>query len=90
MCGNTDNVQTQDQKDELTNGLASSTNGGDTFTPESINKILDMLKFLFGVVKSGGRRRRSVGDSNPVVEKTPAEVIDYVVIILIQIILASY
>ena len=74
MCGNTDNVQTQDQKDELTHGLASSTNGGDSFTPASIKKILDMMKFLFGIVESGGRRRRSAVSSKPVETKTPSEV----------------
>ena len=75
MCGNTDNVQTQDQKDELTHGLASSTNGGDTFTPDSISRIFAMLEFLFGIVKGGGRRRRSAVSSTPVTVKTPSEVI---------------
>ena len=59
MCGNTDNLQSDEQKDEVSNGLASSTAGGSSFTPESLQKILDMLRFLLGRIESGGRRRRS-------------------------------
>ena len=75
MSSNTDNLQTQDQKDEVSNGLASSTAGGSTFNPASIKKILAMLSFLLKQ-QSGTQRRRRRRTATPkvVVLKTPEEV----------------
>ena len=75
MCGNTDNLQSDEQKDEVSNGLASSTAGGSTFTPDSIRKLLDMMRFLLNQLQGGGRRRRSA-DGAVVKTETPENVSD--------------
>ena len=77
MCSSQDDIQTQDQKDELTGGLAVSTKGGAEFTPVSIKNILNMLKFLInGGQDGGGRRRRDVSTTTVQVQ-TPEQVGDY-------------
>ena len=75
MCSQPDNIQTDDQKNELLNGLGSSTAGGSDFNPESIKKILGMLKYILLGIQSqqNRRRRRSVG-VHVVQLKTPAQV----------------
>ena len=74
MCSNPDNLQTDDQKDEVGNGLASSTAGGSNFNPESIKKILAMLKFLLNQQSQSQRRRRRSSTPKEVTEKTPEQV----------------
>ena len=46
MVGNTDSLQTVEQKVERMNGLASATAGGSAFDPALITKIHETLDFL--------------------------------------------
>ena len=73
MCSNPENLQTDEQKDEVSNGLASASAGGDSFNPDSIQKLLDMLRFLVNQPEGGNRRRRST-ESSSVTLKTPVQV----------------
>ena len=77
MCSNTDNLQTDDQKDEITNGLASSTTGGSGFNPDSIRKILAMINFLINQQQTQStpvRRRRRSATPQVIKELSPDEV----------------
>ena len=55
-------------------GLASSTTGGDSFNPDSIKKILDMMRALLNTQANNARRRRRNAQGNNVVVMTPQEV----------------
>ena len=75
MCSNQENLQTDDQKDEVSNGLASATTGGSNFNPDSIKKLLDMLRFLIQPQQQPVRRRRRRSASTQEVQmQTPAQV----------------
>lgn len=61
MSSNPENLQTKEQKDGLSDGLAAATKGGSSFNPDSIKNIRDTAKFLIsGAASGGGRQRRSV------------------------------
>ena len=74
MCSNPDRIQTKSEKDNMVGGLAKSTTGGDSFNPDSIKKILDMMKSLLNMKKNNNRRRRRSTVANNVDLMTPQEV----------------
>lgn len=83
MCEDTSSVETQDQKDQLNDGLAVTTKGASgNFNPIATQQVINALKFLLDVVETQTpatrRRRRRSAEPEPaprvVVLKTPAQV----------------
>ena len=59
MCSNPESIQTKSERENMFEGLSGSTLGGSDFDPNSINKILKMLRSLFGLKAESKRRRRT-------------------------------
>ena len=95
MCEDKASVQSQDQKNSIASGLASTTGGGATyFTRETINKVMDFHNFLLGIKQKDNndnkrRRRRSINDDDndddgTVIEKSPTQVMNGFLVVIIS------